>query len=69
MQNEGRGRWSAAEVGKYLQGIDFPCSKQDLVNHCQTTGCPTELRNFLERLPDQQYFSMASVMQSIGQIE
>ena len=68
-QHEERGRVSPPQVAEHLKGMNFPCSKEDLVNHCGTKGCPTEIRAFLEKMPERQYFSMADVTQSIGQIE
>ena len=69
MPHHEMGRVNPTQISEYLQGCNFPCSKRDLVSYCNTQHCPTEIRDFLERMPDRQYFSMADVMQSVGQVE
>jgi len=69
MPHHEQGRLSPAEIANYLQGINFPCSKRDLISHCRTQNCPTNVLSFLEKMPDRQYFSMADVMQGVGQVE
>lgn len=66
MQSQGE---SAANIAHHLRGINFPCSKSDLVNHCRQRGCPTDVLNTLQSLPDRQYNSMADVMSGVGQVE
>ena len=52
-----------------LRGINFPCSKQDLVNHCRMQGCADEVCRALQDLPDRTYNSMSDVMEGVGRIE
>lgn len=43
------------EVQKYLSGMDYPASKQDLVAHAEKNGAPKEVVEELRRLPDEEY--------------
>ncbi|MBI5163401.1 MAG: DUF2795 domain-containing protein [Magnetospirillum sp.] len=58
---------SAANVTHSLKGIDFPCSKQDLIKHAQKQNADQTVMQELEGLPEQQYTSMADVMKGFGQ--
>lgn len=58
---------SAANVTHALKGIDFPCSKQDLIKHAQSNNAERTVLDELGNLPDEQYNSMADVMKGFGQ--
>lgn len=58
---------SAANVTHALKGIDFPCSKQDLVKHAQSNNADSIVIDELQNLPDEQYNNMADVMKGFGQ--
>ena len=55
------------EVQKHLKGMDYPASKDDLVEHARGQGAPEEVLNILEGLPDQNYTSPAEVTQAVNQ--
>ncbi len=65
----GMGGQSPSNIAHYLKGIDFPCSKQDLIDHAEDNNAPEEVLEVLEELPDQEYTSMADLMQGVGQVE
>ena len=65
----GMGGRSPANIAHFLEGIDFPASKDDLVNHAEDNNAPQEVIDILENLPDQEYTSMADVMSGVGQVE
>ncbi len=62
-------RPSPAQIAECLGGIDFPCSKNDLVNYARSHGCTDDRLTVLQSLPDRQFNSMADVMSGIGQVE
>lgn len=64
---QGGASGSAANVTHALKGIDFPCSKDDLVKHAQKQSAESNVVDELKALPDQQYNSMAEVMKGFGQ--
>ena len=55
------------EVQKHLRGMDYPASKDDLVEHARGQGAPEEVLNLLEDLPDQNYTSPTEVTQAVSQ--
>ncbi len=60
-----------ANIMEHLKGIDFPASKNDLVEHArEEKGSDTdEVVDQLEKLPDRQYNSPADVMHEISEVE
>ncbi|GAA4295936.1 DUF2795 domain-containing protein [Actinokineospora soli] len=43
------------EMQKYLSGVDYPCSKSDLVEHARANGADDEVLSGLEAIPDRDY--------------
>jgi Protein of unknown function (DUF2795) len=43
------------EIQKYLSGVDYPASKEKLVEHAKSKGASEELLDELERIPDEEY--------------
>ena len=59
---------SAASVEKSLKGIDFPASKQDLINHAKKNNAPQEVLSILNDMPERQYQTAADVAKGIGEV-
>lgn len=57
------------QAQKYLKGVDYPVSKDDLVKHAEKQGADEALRAALQQLPDERFQTPADVSQAIGQIE
>lgn len=57
------------QVQKYLKGVDYPVSKEDLIKHARDQGADDNLSQTLQALPDQEFQTPADVSQAIGQIE
>ncbi|MHB1417406.1 MAG: DUF2795 domain-containing protein [Chloroflexota bacterium] len=60
---------STATIAQYLQGIDFPASKQDCLQLARQRNAPHDVLDTLNRLPDRQYYSMAGVFDAVGEVE
>lgn len=60
---------SPTNIAHFLGGINFPCSKQDLLRHARQKNAPREVLDTLERIPDRTYNSMSDVMSGVGKIE
>lgn len=60
---------SAAEVEKYLKGVDFPASRQSLVDHAKDNDAPDEVTRVINQFPDQDYKSAADVAKAIGDVK
>ena len=43
------------EVQKYLSGVDYPASKDELVQHARSQNAPDDVIEALESLPDGEY--------------
>lgn len=56
-------------VQKYLKGMDYPASKDELIDHAEEQGADDEVLDLLEQLPDEEYETPADVSKAIGQIE
>jgi hypothetical protein len=65
----GLGGKSPANIAKHLEGIDFPADREDLVSQAEDNDADPEILDVLNRLPDQEYQSMADVMSAVGEVE
>lgn len=57
---------STAKVSQYLEGIDFPANKQQLIDYAHDNDAPQDVLDILQKLPEGRYFSMAGVWEAIG---
>jgi Protein of unknown function (DUF2795) len=42
-------------LGPYLEGLDFPASKQDVIGHVEQGGAPDEVIELLQRMDGERY--------------
>ena len=63
----GMGGRSPANIARYLSGIDFPCNKENLVEHARQNNADNEVLETLEDLPEGEYANMADVMKGYGE--
>lgn len=56
------------QVQKYLSGMSYPASKEDLIEHAKKNGAPKELLDELKELPDQEYDGPNRVSQMVAKI-
>ncbi len=66
----GVGGHGPANVMKHLKGIDFPVSKQQLLEHARKGPGPDteDVMDVLEQIPDKEYNTPAEVMQELGNV-
>ncbi|HEY9603024.1 MAG TPA: DUF2795 domain-containing protein [Allocoleopsis sp.] len=57
------------QLQKHLKGVDYPASKEELIEHAQQQGADEKVREILEQLPDEEYETPADVSKAVGQIE
>jgi len=57
---------STAKVYQFLEGIDFPADKKQIMDYARDNNAPQDVLNILQRLPEGKYYSMASVLDSIA---
>jgi hypothetical protein len=57
------------QVEKFLKGLDYPASKEELIGHAKKHGADQNTCEVLEELPDQTYSGPTGVSKAIGQID
>lgn len=57
------------EIQKFLKGLNYPVSKDDLIKKAESQGADQNVRDTLNQLPDQQFQTPADVSEAIGKIE
>ena len=54
------------QVEKFLKGVDYPASKDDLVKMAEKNGADEEIRSTLQQLKEDKFGSPAEVSKAIG---
>lgn len=57
------------DLQKHLKGMDYPASKQDLVERAKSNGADKKMLDLLEQLPDEEFQTPTEVNQAVGEIE
>lgn len=57
-------------IQKFLKGVDYPATKDDLIDRAEENGADDDVLDVLEQLPDDEEFETpADVNKAIGEIE
>ncbi|MGE5619982.1 MAG: DUF2795 domain-containing protein [Sphingomonadaceae bacterium] len=59
---------SPAAVVDYLEGVQYPCSKADILEHVTRQGAPQMVVDALQRLPDRKYYDLAQVIDYFSRV-
>lgn len=62
-------RPSPIRVQRYLGGIEYPASKQRLVEHATAKGADDDVKQLLARLPEHDYRTPAELSRALGRLE
>jgi hypothetical protein len=62
------GRLKPVQLQKHLGGLDYPVSKEDLIERAQEEGADEEMMNLLGQLPDREYNSPVAVSKEAARI-
>jgi hypothetical protein len=46
---------NAIHMQRYLSGVKYPCSRNDLIEHARGKGADDKILEHLEALPDRTY--------------
>lgn len=65
----GMGGHSPSNILHHLKGVDFPASKQNLIEQAQKNNAESDILDILKQMPDSQYQSMADVLKGVGRVE
>lgn len=57
------------QVQKFLSGMDYPASKEEVVKHAKSKGADENIMRTLEQLPDEDFETPTDVSKAIGQID
>ena len=60
---------SPADIARHLEGLSLPACKQEVVRHVQSKGANADEITAIERLPDQEFKTLADVLKGIGQVD
>jgi hypothetical protein len=52
------------QIQKYLKGVNYPASKQDLIRNAKKNGADENVCASLEQLPDEDFQTPADVSQA-----
>ncbi|GAA4267775.1 DUF2795 domain-containing protein [Frondihabitans peucedani] len=55
------------QIQKYLSGIDYPVSKDDLVENAKKQGAPDDVVEALQKLDGDSFDAPTDVSKGIGQ--
>ncbi|MTD58179.1 DUF2795 domain-containing protein [Amycolatopsis pithecellobii] len=54
------------QMQKFLAGVDYPASRDDLVEHAKSKGADQETLEHLEQIPDRTYDGPNAVSQEFS---
>jgi hypothetical protein len=57
------------EVQRHLSGVDFPATRDQLIEHARGQDAPQEVIEALQRIPDREYEGPAGIAQELGKVE
>ncbi len=63
---------SVAVVSQYVEGIDFPVSKQEILDYAEERNAPPDVMDILDSLPEPQdglYANMRSIWDALSELE
>jgi hypothetical protein len=67
-QRDSRAKANPIEVQKFLEGVGYPTGKRALVQDAMRQGASEEVRETLERLPDEEFETPTDVSEAIGRL-
>lgn len=60
---------SPAQVEKYIKGIKFPASKQELLQQAESNNANDDVLDILENVPDKKFNSPIEISIAIGKMK
>lgn len=68
MADQNMGQVNPIQVQKFLKGVDYPCSKDELVHKAEEEGADQNVVQTLQHMPMEKFNSPNDVTQAIGKI-
>lgn len=66
--NDDKSSVNPVQVQKFLDSVDYPASKEDLISTARDEGADDNVIQTLQRMPDDQFQTPADVSEAIGKI-
>ena len=63
------GTVSAAVLQEALSGLEFPASRQELVDQANDNGAESTVISALQKLPDRQYHAVTEIQQAFTGVQ
>ncbi|MBW7849826.1 MAG: DUF2795 domain-containing protein [Rhodospirillales bacterium] len=54
------------DIAQSLAGIDFPANRSKIIEYAKKNNANQNLLDALQKMPDEQYTSMADVFKGVG---
>lgn len=58
-----------AQVQKFLEGLMFPATKGQVINHVKEHGADQDILQVLDRLPEQSYESTTEIHRELNKLD
>lgn len=59
---------SPIEVQKFLKGVDYPATKEDLIDKARENGAKKEIISLIEDLKEDEFANPAEVSKAVGHL-
>lgn len=59
------GKVDPETVIRAVEGVRFPCSTRDLIEHTRSHNVPGEIQAVLSHLPEEQYNNLSDVRRAV----
>ncbi|MDV2991397.1 MAG: hypothetical protein N4J56_001051 [Chroococcidiopsis sp. SAG 2025] len=57
------------QLQKHLKGMEYPASKQDIVDYAKQQGADNNAIAVLEQLPEEEYETPTDVNKAVGEVQ
>jgi len=64
----GMGEVSPSNIAHFLKGIDFPATKQDMIDYADDNNAPEQIIDIIDNLPDIEFQSMIEVITEASEL-
>ena len=65
----GEGKVNDAEVQKYVEDLEFPCTRQELLNHVRGKGAPQKVLDFIGQFKSDEYGSRMDLSRDADRVK
>ncbi|NTU46364.1 DUF2795 domain-containing protein [Candidatus Roizmanbacteria bacterium] len=57
------------QIQKYLQEVDYPCTREDIIAKAQKEGADEKVIAMLQELPDGEFHSSTEISKVLGTMD